>query len=162
MYHANTLRMWKGNSAHHYKQYVNAGVESILTPLYICCIASKVEIMWPSFIICPIFVKNLQNEKVTTSTTKQVSSVNHLWIYFIFIRLSGDIKLNPPPKHNSKRSFSICHLNLNSKSVHNYIKITLLRAYVSVKIFICYAFLELNSICLHYLMMVIQKCPAKF
>ena len=57
--------------------------------------------------------------------------VNHFWFFKIFLRLSGDAEVNPGPKPSSSQSFSICHWNLNSVSVHNYIKLSLLRAYVS-------------------------------
>ena len=56
---------------------------------------------------------------------------NHLWPYEIFLKLSGDIRENPRPKPSSNQSFSICQWNLNSISAHNYIKISLLTAYIS-------------------------------
>ena len=40
--------------------------------------------------------------------------------------------MNPGPKPSSCNKFSICHWNLNSISVHNFIKLSLLRAYISV------------------------------
>ena len=43
--------------------------------------------------------------------------------------------MNPGPKPNSCHSFSICHWNLNSLTAHNYLKISLLRAYVTIKKF---------------------------
>ena len=50
----------------------------------------------------------------------------------IIIKLSGGIEENPGPKRNSNQSFSVCHWNLNSIIVHNYLKISLLRAYISL------------------------------
>ena len=47
--------------------------------------------------------------------------------------LNGDLKTNPSPKHISGQRFSICQWNLNSISVHNYTKISLLNAYVLVQ-----------------------------
>ena len=61
--------------------------------------------------------------------------VHHIWLSLTIIRLSGDIEENPGPKCNSNQSFSICHWNLNSITAHNYLKISLLRAYVSLHIF---------------------------
>ena len=58
--------------------------------------------------------------------------VHHIWISLTIIRLSGDIEENPGPKCNSNQSFSICHWNLNSITAHNYLKISLLRAYISL------------------------------
>ena len=57
--------------------------------------------------------------------------MRHIWIYPILINLSGDIEKNPGPKPSFCDKFSISHWNLNSISVHNFIKISLLRAYVS-------------------------------
>ena len=55
----------------------------------------------------------------------------HFWLDEIVLKLSGDIKENPGPKPSSNQSFYICHWNLNSISAHNYIKVPLLRAYIS-------------------------------
>ena len=43
--------------------------------------------------------------------------------------LSGDIKTNPGPTPSSGQCFSICHWNLNSITVHNFAKLSLLIAY---------------------------------
>ena len=50
---------------------------------------------------------------------------------FLAIKRSGDIEQNPGPKPNSCECLSICHWNLNSISAHNFIKLSLLRAYTS-------------------------------
>ena len=42
-----------------------------------------------------------------------------------------DVEENPKLKCSSSQSLSICHWNLNSISVHNYIKFSFLIAYVS-------------------------------
>ena len=55
-----------------------------------------------------------------------------LWYFFRLLELSGDIEFNPGPKPDSSQSFSICHWNLNSMSAHNYSKISLLTAYISI------------------------------
>ena len=47
------------------------------------------------------------------------------------MKLCGDVEENPGPKLSSKQVFSICHWSLNSISAHNYIKLSLLRAYLS-------------------------------
>ena len=54
-----------------------------------------------------------------------------IWVCSNLITLSGNIEKNPGPKPSSCAKFSICHWNLNSISAHNFIKISLLRAYVS-------------------------------
>ena len=58
--------------------------------------------------------------------------LHHIWLSLTIIRLSGDIEENPGPKRNSNQSFSICHRNLNSVTAHNYLKVSLLRAYISL------------------------------
>ena len=43
--------------------------------------------------------------------------------------------MNPGPRPNPCHSFSICHWNLNSLTAHNYLKVSLLQAYVAIKKF---------------------------
>ena len=52
-------------------------------------------------------------------------------IFLYLFKLGGDVEENLEPKPSSDETFSICHWNLNSISAHNYIKLSLLRAYVS-------------------------------
>ena len=47
------------------------------------------------------------------------------------MKVSGDVEENPEPKPSSSQSSSICNWNLSSISAYNYIKLPLLRAYVS-------------------------------
>ena len=63
------------------------------------------------------------------------------------ITLNWDIELNPGPKRNAAQTFSICHWNLNSICEHNFAKLSLLRAYVSVHKFdiICLSETYLDS-----------------
>ena len=72
---------------------------------------------------------------------------NHFWLDEILLKLSGDIEENLGPKPSSNQSFSICHWNLNSISAHNYIKVSLLRAYISTHKFdvICISETYLDS-----------------
>ena len=58
--------------------------------------------------------------------------LHHIWLSLTIIRLRGDIEENPGPKRNSNQSFSICHWNLNSITAHSYLKVSLLRAYISL------------------------------
>ena len=55
-----------------------------------------------------------------------------LWYFFRLLELSGDVEFNPGRKPDSSQSFSICHWNLNSMLAHNYSKISLLTAYISI------------------------------
>ena len=67
--------------------------------------------------------------------------------YIYIILLCGDVKLNPGPKLNSSKCFSICHWNLNSITSHSFIKVSLLSAYNVVHNFaiICISESYLNS-----------------
>ena len=71
----------------------------------------------------------------------------NIWYCKCLLRLNGDIELNPGPKPNSCKSFSICHWNLNSITSHNFIKVSLLAAYNSIHKFdiICLSETYLNS-----------------
>ena len=71
----------------------------------------------------------------------------NIWYCKCLLRLSGDIELNPGPKPNSCKSFSICHWNLNSITSHNFIKVSLLTAYYGIHKFdiICLSETYLNS-----------------
>ena len=56
--------------------------------------------------------------------------VNLLCLYEIVLKLNGDIKHNPRPTPSSNQILFICHGNLKSISVHNYINVSLLKAYI--------------------------------
>ena len=73
--------------------------------------------------------------------------VNDFWLYNIFMKLCGDVEENPGPKPSSNQIFSICYWNLNGISVHNYIRLSLLRAYLSTHRFdvICLSETYLDS-----------------
>ena len=55
-----------------------------------------------------------------------------LWLYSCLIIFSGDVEVNPRPKNSVSECLSICHWNLNSISVHDYSKLLVLKAYISV------------------------------
>ena len=69
------------------------------------------------------------------------------WLCIILITLTGDVELNPGPKCNAAQTFSICHWDLNSTCAHNFAKLSLLRAYVSIHKFdiICLSETYLDS-----------------
>ena len=64
---------------------------------------------------------------------------NH-WLFIHLIKISGDVEENPGPKHYSAQYLTICHWNLNSIAAHNFIKVSLLKAYLSIH--------EMDIICL--------------
>ena len=61
-----------------------------------------------------------------------VTFMRYIWVCSIRIKMSGDIKINPEPKPSSCNTFSICHWNLNSTSTHKFIKLSVLRVYISI------------------------------
>ena len=64
----------------------------------------------------------------------------HLWLFIHLMKISGDVEGNSGSKHDSAQYLTICHENLNSILVHNFIKVPLLKAYPSVH--------EMDIICL--------------
>ena len=70
-----------------------------------------------------------------------------MFFFLILVKLSSDFEKNPRPKRSSSQFFSICHRNLNSISAHNYMKLSLLRTYLSTHRFdaICISETYLNS-----------------
>ena len=70
-----------------------------------------------------------------------------LWFKCDLLLLCGDVELNPGPKQNTAKKFSICHWNLNSIAAHNVAKLVLLKAYNSIRKFdiICLSETYLDS-----------------
>ena len=48
-----------------------------------------------------------------------------------FLHCYGDIEFNQGPRKLKENTFSMCHWNLNSITVHNFSKLTQLKAYIS-------------------------------
>ena len=62
-----------------------------------------------------------------------LSYIHYVWLYSLAIKLRFDIEENPGPKaNNSCDCLSICHWKLNSICAHNFIKLSLLRTYISI------------------------------
>ena len=76
-----------------------------------------------------------------------VSLNSYLWLQILLVLLSSDVEINPGPKRTPKANLSIYHWNLNSTSAHNYVKLSLLRAYLAFHNFdiICISETYLNS-----------------
>ena len=53
-------------------------------------------------------------------------------LYSLLILLSAHVEIKPGPKRASTSNISICHWNLNSISAHNYTKLFLLKAYITI------------------------------
>ena len=73
-----------------------------------------------------------------------VSLNSSLWLQILLVFSSSDVEINPGPKRTPKANLSICRWNLNSISAHNYVKLSLLRAYHNFDI-ICLSEAYLNS-----------------
>ena len=65
-------------------------------------------------------------------TSMMVLYIRYIWLFSIFIKLSGYAGENPGLKPKSCQSFSICHLNVNSVSPDNFSKVFLLRAQIAI------------------------------
>ena len=70
-----------------------------------------------------------------------------VWLCNCLIILSGDVEVNPGPKNSVSECLSICHWNFNSILAHDYSKLFLLKAYISVDKFdiICLSETYLDS-----------------
>ena len=79
--------------------------------------------------------KNIKNINSFVSrglyTLMLATCICYIWVCSILITLSGDIEKNPGPKPSYCNKFPVCHWNLSRISAHNFIKISLLRAYFS-------------------------------
>ena len=96
---------------------------------FLCCIISKVLILLVRIFTVITFCKS-----VICIYSRHISYfsllANYLcqvWLCKLYINLSGKIELNPGPKSNSRKNFSVCHWNLNSISAHNFSKVSFLK-----------------------------------
>ena len=75
--------------------------------------------------------------------------LEQLWIFRCRLGMSGDVEVNPGPKHTSCQSqgFSVCHWNLHSLIAHSFARVSLLIGYLPVNKFdiICLSEPFLNS-----------------
>ena len=60
-----------------------------------------------------------------------VSLNTSLWLQTLLVLLSDDVEINPVLKHTPKASLPICHWNVNDIYAHNYVKLSLLTAYLA-------------------------------
>ena len=56
--------------------------------------------------------------------------------------LIEDVEVNPGSRTKGSNTFSVCYWNLNSISLHNYSKVSLLKAYLTVHKFEIVCLLE--------------------
>ena len=55
-----------------------------------------------------------------------------IWLYTPVISLSGDVEVNTGSRIKASNTFSVCYWNSNSIFAHNYSKVPLLKAYLTV------------------------------
>ena len=57
--------------------------------------------------------------------------MDFFWFYIKKIILSGNVETDPKPQSKRCQEFSIYHWNLNSIATHTFIKVSLLKAYIT-------------------------------
>ena len=60
------------------------------------------------------------------------SSKHFFWFYIKKIILSDDVETNPEPQSKRCQELSVCHWNLNSIATHSFIKVSLLKTYITI------------------------------
>ena len=81
--------------------------------------------------------------------------IHHVCLYLIIFITNEDIEKNRGPKPNSNSN--ICHWILNNISAYNFLKLSLLRAYITFHKFDVLCHQRLTSIHPFYMMMIIYK-----
>ena len=129
------------NSYQHFKYYLNDvdiafGVISLS-----CSILTTTSIFFLSWSF-GIFVCNTIKIFLFSKRKKIKGMFVSIFVFTFFISfffffsrklfLSGDIETNPDPRPNLNNHFSIFYWNLNSISVHNFVKVQLLKACLAV------------------------------
>ena len=92
--------------------------------------------------------KNNRQFLVSILFSSTISLIPFAFFFFsLLVSLNGDIEANLGPNHKSNEALSICHWNLDSISAHNFAKLHLLKAYVTVHKFniICFSETYLDS-----------------
>ena len=59
--------------------------------------------------------------------------LHHIWLFPRLMHLTGDIEKSPGSKNDFSQTFSIGHWALNSLVAHNFTKVVLFKAYLSVQ-----------------------------
>ena len=109
-------------------------------------------VLMTSFILLFLFSKSYVS-KISTKLYISIFLLFNIllgvlvWLCSCLIILSGDVEVNPGPKNSVSECLSICDWNLNSILAHDYSKLFLLKAYISVHKFdiICLSETYLDS-----------------
>ena len=72
-------------------------------------------------------------QSVSSSYLIRLRSFMHFfWFYIKKIILSGDVEINPGLHSKRCQEVSICHWNLNSITTQSFIKVSLLKVYITI------------------------------
>ena len=99
--------------------------------------ASFISLLFYIFLIAFLFSKGYVS-KISTKLYISVFLLFNillgvfLWNCSCLIIPNGDVEVNPGPQNSVSECLPICHLNLNSISAHDYFKLFLLKACISV------------------------------
>ena len=69
---------------------------------------------------------------VSTLFSSTILAIPFVFFFSLLVSLSGDIEVNSGPNSKPNEALSICYWNLNSISAHNFAKLHLLKAHVTV------------------------------
>ena len=126
------------NSNYYHKSTLSLGGPCQNT-FFLNCAFPFCNISFLFVLLIPVFLTFKSN---SDRSTKYLHTLSFLitfvsiwllpWLYSLLILLSADVELNRGPKRVSNSNISICHWNLNSLSAHNYIKLSLLKAYIAI------------------------------
>ena len=101
------------------------------------CNVNFISLLFYIFLIAFLFSKDYVL-KISTKSYISISMLFNIvlgvlvWLCSCSIVLSGDFEVHPVPKSSVSECLSICHWNFNSISAHDYSKLFLLKAYISV------------------------------
>ena len=102
-----------------------------------------VVLVFISFMFKVFFNQKNWKDRFTLTALPFLFFTFFIYQHCLFIRLIkiiGDVEENPGPRRYSAQYLIICHLNINSIAAHNFIKVALSKAYLSVH--------EMDIICL--------------
>ena len=103
----------------------------------ICYILSHVVSGLPTFsdglLTGKVHRKSYTSQSTPSSYLIRLRGCKHFfWFYIKKIILSGNVETNPRSQSKHCQEFSICHWNLNSIATHSFIKVSLLKAYITI------------------------------
>ena len=109
-----------------------SSIASLLFSIFICVMSSVINDLSYTLILKDKYESTNSFVSRGLYVYTLISFMHYIWVYSIRIKMSGDIEMNPGPKPSSYNKFSICYWNLNIISAHNFIKLSLLHAYISI------------------------------